>query len=274
MISDGRLQEAKEKIKRVWEHNIFWTQKMIDYCAENSIESYRVNSSLFPHFDKCQKIVGDISPFVSQMNKIDKRGVVLSLHPGQFVSLGTTCPVILANSIIELQYHFFISESIGFSEINIHMGGCYGDKASAKERFFNNVKNSLTPSQIACLTLENDELNYGALDIAEMCERLGTRFTFDIHHHRCYTIKEKTVDDESAFLMARKSWKGDYQRIHLSSPRDGYTTPMKSRTHSLFIQEADFPHWILKYEKVHIDVEAKAKEQAIFKLRNHISTIL
>ena len=53
--------------------------------------------------------------------QVDKRGIILSLHPGQFVSMASSCPKVLENSVRDLKYHRFIAENIGFKERNIHL---------------------------------------------------------------------------------------------------------------------------------------------------------
>ncbi len=64
------------------------------------------------------------------------------MHPDQFVILNSTNEKIIENSIRELQYHFKILESMALptnAKIPIHVGGVYGDKDTAKERFVSNL---------------------------------------------------------------------------------------------------------------------------------------
>ena len=269
LIENKRFEEARSKIIHVWKHNIETTQKCIDYCLKNNIKSYRVSSDIFPHFHRSKEILGDISEFSLQLSKINKYDLKLSLHPGQFVNLGSNCENVLKNSLQDLDYHFFVADSIGFKEINIHVGGVYNDKKNTTDRFCKNMINFFSQEKRKYITLENDEINYCSEDLIEICNRTETRFTFDLHHHRCYSLKHNGLTEEEAFKAARSTW-NEYQRMHISSPREGYISAMKSRPHSLFINPDDFPEWLLYYDLLHIDVEAKAKEDAIVRLRKYL----
>lgn len=270
LISIGKLNDARCRIVEVWEHNILTLQRCIDYCVKNEINSYRVTSDLFPHFQKSKEIVGNLEYFIKKLSDIKKYHIKLSLHPGQFVNMGSNSQIVQQSSLDDLKYHFFLAENIGFKEINIHLGGRYGDKNRTKENFCTNINSFFSSVQKEYITLENDEINYNILDVLEICEKLKMKCTFDIHHHRCYSLKEPTINEEQAFQIAASTWREGYCRVHLSSPKEGYSSPMKARAHSLFIKEEDFPQWILNYENVYMDIEAKGKERAIFKLRDYL----
>lgn len=53
------------------------------------------------------------------------------MHPGQFVNMGSPNPEVIKSSVRELKEHLFIANSIGFGDINFHLGGTYGDKITA-----------------------------------------------------------------------------------------------------------------------------------------------
>jgi UV DNA damage endonuclease len=101
---------------------------------------------------------------------------------------------------------------------------------------------------------------------------LGVRATYDIHHQRCHELSyDADGVPEEYFEWAKETWKDyDYQRMHISTPRDGYTTASKSRPHHDYIDINDLPSWMIGKENLHVDIEAKAKEVAIKKLRNEI----
>lgn len=273
LLANNKIKEAEHKIISVWLHNIDTTQKCIDFCIKNEITDYRISSDLFPHFHKAKEIIGSLEPFIKKMSEINKHSLYLSSHPGQFVNLGSNSENVILSSFKELEYHFFLAEHIGLNEINIHLGGIYGNKENAIKTFSENVLSFLSYSQIQKLTLENDEINYNVIDTFTVCEKLELRFTIDLHHHRCFQLKEYTVSDEEAFKLARSTWK-EYQRIHLSSPQKEYISPMIARPHSLFIDYKDFPEWIINYQNIHIDIEAKAKENAIFQIREYIQKLI
>ena len=95
-----------------------------------------------------------------------------SQHPGQHVALGSNRQEVIDNSIDDLRYHKLIQDAVGFKEMNIHLGGAYGDKPSAKDRFVENAKEFKD-----YLTIENDELTYSIDDCLEVSERTGIPVT-------------------------------------------------------------------------------------------------
>jgi UV DNA damage endonuclease len=105
-----------------------------------------------------------------------------------------------------------------------------------------------------------------------VASQLGIRVTYDIHHQRCNELKyESTGTVRENFEKARKTWAGyGYQRLHISSPRDGFVSITKARPHSDYINPVDFPKFLLEYPDVHVDIEAKNKEDAIFTLRDFL----
>lgn len=124
--------------------------------------------------------------------------------------------------------------------------------------------------------MENDEFNYSIYDVVEVCKELSIPAVFDIHHQRVYNNKFNLShnDLEKQFLMARKTWEGRaWQRIHISSPKNGYENIKDSRAHADFIDIGDIPPFLYKYDNLIVDVEAKAKESAVLKLYNDIRKI-
>jgi len=267
------IEEQKKKIKDVVYSNIENTQKAIDYCFRNNIQTYRVSSDIVPHFDYISTILTkeEINDFWDKLKKIDTKGLILSTHPGQFVNLGSPKESVIKSSLEELVYHKYIVDSLGFYEINIHLGGTYGNKEETKKRFIQTVENNEWLKDY--LTIENDELNFSIKDTLEVCNTLNIPCTYDLHHDNCNRLKETNeVEQVYYFEECKKTWlnKGyNFMRMHISSPREGYISASKSRAHSDYIDKNDFPLWLLEKSRdfeICLDIEAKKKEEAIFKL--------
>jgi len=269
-ISSMENSEAREKILTVWDNNIESLQKAFNYCKENNISSYRIGSDIFPQYDRVLYLLSknDIDIYQKKLQELNTHDLVLSMHPGQHVNMGSPKPDVIQNSIIDLKYHYMFAKNLDIKEINIHLGGAYGDKESAKKRFIQNMS-ELQRDLLDRITIENDELNYDVHDCIEVAKALGIRVTYDIHHERCYALKrgysylEHELAQKSSF-----NWNG-HQRLHISTPRYGYSTPSKSRSHSDYINPSSIPQWVFS-KCYHIDVEAKYKEKAIFKLRSKL----
>lgn len=195
-----RKNATEEQAYNICIHNIQSLNKAISFCEKNNILSYRISSDLFMYPDIFKKLPYDKLP--------KEKNVIFSMHPGQHVNMGSPSEIVIENSVKDLKYHLKMSEYLNNKEINIHLGGSYGDKASAKKRFIKNMKENFSKEELSKITIENDELNFNALDVLEVCEELDVRPVFDIHHHRCHQLKEKIDISEEEIFCEEPSPKG------------------------------------------------------------------
>ncbi|MCA9257634.1 MAG: hypothetical protein KDA61_00485, partial [Planctomycetales bacterium] len=144
-----------------------------------------------------------------------------------------------------------------------HGGGAYGDKATALARFAENFAR-LSPQVQSRLTVENDDKTYAPRELVPLCEQLGIPLVYDVHHHRCladgWTIEEATRN-------AIATWNRE-PMFHLSSPLNGWEGKTPERHHD-FIDPADFPDCWRELD-VTVEIEAKAKENAVLQLAKHL----
>ena len=270
-------QEAWEKVMSIWKHNISTLQEAINFCKDNNIKSYRIGSDLLPQLHRMisDNIVTeqDLLWAKDSLSKINTHDIILSMHPGQHVNMGSPNEDVIVNSVRDLRDHFFVAEPLNCTEINIHMCGSYGDKPYTLTRLKHNMKTKLTSEELSWITFENDELNYSLKETVDVCNELGIRCTYDLHHQRCHELKYPADGtEEEYFEWARETWKNyNYMRMHISTPKDGYTSIAKSRPHHDFIDINDLPKWLLDKDFLHLDIEAKAKETAIKKLMEQIN---
>jgi UV DNA damage endonuclease len=240
----------------------------IVWCASNKIKAFRVNSQILPvksHPEVGYKIADLrdsrlIQERFRECGSIAKSNDIrLSFHPDQFVVLNSPNPKVVEASVRELEYHGEVAEWIGADVINIHAGGVYGDKASALKRFEENFKRLPKGVQIR-LTLENDDRSFTPRDLLPICHRLNIPLVYDVHHHRVLP-DELTI--EEATELAYQTWNRE-PLFHISSPLGGWTTNQPNR-HADTIDAEDFPNCWKSYS-ITVDIEAKAKEVALFKL--------
>jgi UV DNA damage repair endonuclease len=90
---------------------------------------------------------------------------------------------------------------------------------------------------------------------------LGLPLVYDVHHHRCHG---DDLDVEAATSLALETWDRE-PLFHVSSPRDGWRAD-NPRSHSDYIDVRDFPT-IWDGMDITVEVEAKAKELAVLKLK-------
>jgi len=267
--------EKLEKISLVYSHNIKRIWEHLEFCEKNWIESFRVSSDLLPKlFWVLEKKIIDekfLKNFYSDLKKIWEKfsKIILSMHPSQFVVLWSLKENVVKNSVEILKEHFLIADLLWIKEVNIHIWSWnYWDKKSTKIRFIENFQKFIPEKYKNFITIENDERNFNIQDTLEVCEKLWLRCTFDIHHHRVAQIHEKIPwTEEFWFRKAKETWKWFwYQRVHLSSPKNWrYWEKVKLESHSDFIEISDFPDFF-KEDWVCVDIEAKAKDEAVFKL--------
>jgi len=267
------ISERIEKISELCLHNSESLLKSIKYCKQNDIGSFRVTSDLFPlksHPDFTYEISSlpqgkNILQILLECKKFSKdNDIRLTIHPGQFTILNSPKKEVVENSIKELIYHAELAEIIGIDVINIHGGGGYGDKKSSLLRFqenFNKLPNIIKER----LTIENDDRTYTPSDLIPISKKLNIPFVYDIHHHRC---NNDGISEEETFKSTIETWNNKEPLLHISSPKFGWGNNKKNSHHD-YIDLRDFPTYIIKH-RITIDIEAKAKELAISKLKNQL----
>jgi UV DNA damage endonuclease len=239
------------------------------YCAEHQIGCFRVNSQILPvkthpdtAYDAADLPGGDavVRAFKRCGSLARRHGLRLAFHPDQFILLSSPDPEITRKSIADLEYQAHVSEWVGADVINIHAGGAYGNKPAALARLASAIR-TLPKAVRSRLTLENDDRSYTPADLLPLCRETGTPFVYDVHHHRCnpdgLSVKEVT-------RQALATWNRE-PLMHVSTPRDG-RDGKNPRPHHDFIDPSDFPRdWHAL--DVTVEVEAKAKEVAVARLR-------
>ena len=110
------------------------------------------------------------------------------------------------------------------------------------------------------MTVENDDKTYTPTDLLPLCQETGIPLVYDAHHHRCLP---DALSIEAATEQALTTWNRE-PLFHISSPLEGWQGPRPNRHHD-FIDVQDFPLcW--KGLQLTVEVEAKAKEQAVLNL--------
>lgn len=235
------------------------------------IGAFRVSSPLLPLYThpevgyRLEELPNgeQITAALAAVNALRERHQIrLSFHPDQFTLLSSPRPEVTAASLRELDYQSMLAVMIGADVINIHAGGVYGDKRSALQRLAAQV--SALPEPVRSrLTLENDDHSYTVEDLLPVCAQLSIPLVYDVHHHRCNPDGLTVAEATEASLQ---SWRplGREAHFHISSPKHGWQE--KPRPHADFIDSDDFPTEWLHLDAT-IDVEAKAKELAVVKLK-------
>jgi UV DNA damage endonuclease len=195
--------------------------------------------------------------------KVYLHDVRLTYHPGPFNVLATQRPEVLKKTIKELRQHAEIMDLMGlprtpYSKINIHLGGAYGDKFAAMERFIKNV--SLLPINARSrLTIENDDRAslFSVKDLVEVHKATRLPVVFDYLHHQFCT---GGLSEQEALLTAYSTWpEGIRPIVHYSSSKKRFEDPQSTEaSHAEYVYENVNTYGM----EVDVMLEAKAKEKA------------
>lgn len=267
-INKMKRPDALAKLSRLCLENADALLVALQYCADNSIGCFRVNSQILPikTHPACGYSVGDLPDGDEIVRRFKECGTFVTkhklrtcFHPDQFVVMNSPRLDVVEKSVQELEYQAEVAEWIGADVINIHGGGAYGDKPKALADFARNL-DRLSSSVRSRLTIENDDKTYTPADLLPLCKATGIPLVYDVHHHRCHP---DDLSVEQATKKALATWDRE-PMFHLSSPIEGWDGPKPERHHD-FIDVNDFPDcW--RRKKITVEVEAKAKEVAVEKL--------
>jgi UV DNA damage endonuclease len=109
------------------------------------------------------------------------------MHPDQFVIINALKEDVVERSVKELEYHCTVLDKMALdstAKIQMHVGGVYGDKRSAMDRFSERYS-SLSKSLTSRLVIENDHRSYSLKDCLSVHEKIGIPIIFDTFHHQC-----------------------------------------------------------------------------------------
>lgn len=256
--------EREAALRDIYTDNLERVQRALTFCSVRGIRLYRLSSDLFPFNDDMLggSILEEMSP---QLAKVGQRAAELNLrlvlHPDQFVVLSSDNPQIIETSIMLLERFTRMLDLMQLPPTSYTTMMIHGGKGDRAERLIN-VTNNL-PESIRCrLAFENDENSYSADAILEICHAAKVPMVLDAHHYIC-NQKMESYDDSRVTEMvwkARETWPHpEWQLVHLSNGKEFFT----DRRHSDMITVIPSSYLEVPW----VEVEAKAKEEAIAQIR-------
>jgi len=245
---------------------------IVKWNNKNNIHVYRMTSDLVPwaseyeleQLPDWEKISENYRRVASHAAIGDQR---LSFHPGHFNSLTSPREHVVKNCVRDLKIHGDIMDAMGLprspvAKINIHMGGAFGEKEAAMDRWCKNFE--LLPESVRSrLTLENDDRGnlYSVKDLHRVWQRLGVPLVFDFHHHK---FCDGGLSEGEALHLAASTWPAGIRPMtHYSesaATREG--RDVMPNAHSSFVDGPVNSHGL----EIDCVVEAKAKELAVLQL--------
>jgi UV DNA damage endonuclease len=271
-------ENREAKLHYLTEQNLRNTIRILHYNIAHGIEVYRMSSSLVPLATHPEAKWDFVTPFQEHFKEIgalvQKHNLRVSFHPSQYTLFTSPKYHVTANAINDMTYHYDMLKAMGLhkdANINIHVGGMYGNKLDAIERFHENFK-QLDNNILMQTTLENDDKTYTAEETLKICEQHNISFVFDYHHYFANSGNEKY---EKLLPRIYNTWRktGKAPKFHLSSPK----SEKQIRAHADYV-DLDFALPFIKELKKYgmsadIMIEAKAKDKAALNLVEELSKI-
>jgi UV DNA damage endonuclease len=271
-------EQQLEQLKNVTEQNLQTTWRILHYNVGHEIELYRLSSSLVPLATHPEVNWDYLGIFGSKLKEIGafikKHNLRVSFHPNQYTLFTSGKPHITKNAVRDMEYHYNILEALGVEKtslINIHVGGTYGDKPSAIERFHKNLKELPTPIKQK-MTLENDDKTYTAEETLKICQHQGIPLLFDYHHHQA-NLSETPLEELLEPIFETWKERNLKPKVHLSSPK----SESSFRSHSDYLS-LDFVKPFFKTARelnrdFDVMIEAKGKDKALLQFVEEVSKL-
>jgi UV DNA damage endonuclease len=259
---------SEERLIKAVEENLNCLREILGYNRKNNLLFFRIGSDTIPfashpicEFNWQGYFKRELRGLGAYIRKHDIR---ISMHPDQFILLNSPRREVTEKSIRELEYHQLLLDSMKLdstAKIQLHVGGVYGDKRKAEERFagrYSRLKENLKKR----LVIENDDLRYSLKDCLRIHEKTGIPVLFDSLHHECLNNGETTAEGLS---RAGETWgRGDgTQMVDYSSQEK----KAKKGKHAESINIKHFQGFLKEAKGSDIDImlEIKDKEKSALK---------
>lgn len=259
---------SEEKMSVTVQENLECLERMLVFGVNHNLLFLRIGSGIIPfashsicnfRWDKAfARELRNIGSFIR------KYGLRISMHPDQFVVLNSRDEGVVERSMAELEYHCRLLDSMGLdstAKIQLHVGGVYGDRYEAVERFVDRYQ-LLGESLKKRLTIENDDRLFGTKDCLDINRKVGVPVLFDALHHECKNSGEKLREAAGAAALTWKKRDGPPMVDYSEQKKGG-----KRGQHAETLTPLHFRNFLRETEGLEFDVmiEIKDKERSALK---------
>lgn len=267
---------TNENLISLIEHNLNVLERMIDYNHQEGIRLFRISSDIIPFGSDF--LVNDLdwtklfeASFTQIGEKIKRYGIRVSMHPGQYTVLNSPRKEVVDRAIDDLTYHTLFLNALGVdaeSKLILHVGGVYGDKSSAMDRFavvYEQLDNRIKER----LIIENDDRSYTIEDVLSLSRRTGAPVVYDNLHHRLNNDGE-LYSDAYWINKAKKTWhkKDGRPKVHYSQQQlNG-----REGAHSQFIRIDEFMAFYEEVKPCDVDIMLEVKDKNLSAVKCHLAT--
>jgi UV DNA damage endonuclease len=259
---------SEERLVQKVENNLNCLFKILQYNVQKGFYFFRISSDLVPFASHPVCTFDWASFFWGQFREIGEfikeHKIRISMHPDQFVLINALKDDVVERSVKELEYHCTVLDKMGLdsaAKIQIHVGGVYGDKGSAMDRFIERY-NLLSKSLKSRLVIENDDRSYSLKDCLSVHQKIGIPLLFDVFHHQCLNNGETL---RQGLELSANTWKkpDGLTMVDYSSQQRGQRTGSHAKT----LNPAIFKKFLQETRGLDFDLmlEIKDKEKSALK---------
>lgn len=256
--------ERQRVLYELYQSNIEMLRRALLFCEAQRLTLYRLSSSLFPFSDEPYgaQVLDTFHQPLHEIGQLAlKSNIRLVMHPDQYVVLSSDSDSVIGNSIKILTAQTRVLDALGQPRTAWAALQLHGGKAGRARTLIEVIK-TLEDSIRLRLALENDEYAFSAQEILEICTEARLPMVFDAHHHLVHEQLDSYEHPSMRHYLdaAARTWpRPEWQLVHISNGRTAFADP----SHSDFIRVLPSAYWQAPY----IEVEAKAKEHAIARIR-------
>ncbi|MDZ7834337.1 MAG: UV DNA damage repair endonuclease UvsE [Alkalibacterium sp.] len=267
---------TEEKLKSLIEHNLIVLDKMIEYNHQEGIRLFRISSDIIPFGSDFT--VNDIDwtavykdLFDQIGEKINRYGIRVSMHPGQYTVLNSPRKDVVERAIDDLIYHTLFLDALHVSaesKIILHVGGVYGDKSSAIDKFvsvYEQLENRIKDR----LIIENDDRSYTIEDVLGISERTGAPVVYDNLHNRLNSADDTQLDSYW-IKRAKSTWKEKDGRTKVHYSQQQIYGKEGSHSQSILIDE--FMAFYEDVEPCDVDIMLEVKDKNLSAKKCQLAT--
>jgi UV DNA damage endonuclease len=249
----------------VLEQNLIDLREILENNEKFNIKLFRISSDIVPLGSHGINEIPWHTVFKNELCEIGeyikKCGMRVSMHPGQYTVLNAEKEDIVAKAIKDLEYHARFLDSLGVdgsNKIILHIGGAYGDKDAAINRFIENFKR-LPLSVKNRLVIENDDRIFNIEDLLFVSSKINIPVIFDNLHYECNHEIEMPIKEIMKKVAKTWSEKDGNIKVHYSQQN-----PQKHiGAHSSSITVKKFLQYYEEVKDFNLDIMLEVKDKDI-----------
>lgn len=258
---------TKENLYQIITHNLMVLDEIITYNQQHHIQLFRISSDIIPFGSSPVNTLNWQKEFKETFQMLGQKAkqahIRFTMHPGQYTLLNALNEDVLERSVADLRYHCDVLNLMGLdysSKLILHIGGIYGDKMAAIQRFifvFHHLQEDIKQR----LIIENDDRYYTLEDVLYISDKINIPVIFDnLHHEILPSLPDLSLYD--TLLLVQKSWQPEDGRMKIHYSQQD--TSRRKGAHATYLDAQKFLAFCreIRYMDIDMMMEIKTKNLA------------